>query len=68
MICCMRAAGNNSVAGTGLLGTIQMLLGAIGGTLIIALGGAESFTATGVGLLIMSLFGAAASFLTLKMR
>ena len=68
MICSMRAAGRNSGAGTGLLGAMQMLIGGVGGSIIIGLGGAETFTATAAGLLVMSMMGAVTSFLGFKLR
>ena len=68
MICSMRAAGRNSGAGTGLLGAMQMLIGGVGGSIIIGLGGAETFTVTAAGLLVMSMMGAATSFLGFKLR
>ena len=68
MICSMRAAGENSGAGTGLLGAIQMLLGALSGSVIIGLGGAEDFAVTAGGLLLMAMMGATASFLGSKVR
>ena len=68
MICSMRAAGLNSGAGTGLLGAMQMLIGGVGGSVIIGLGGAETFTVTAAGLLVMSTMGAATSFLGSKLR
>ena len=54
MICSMRAAGRNSGAGTGLLGAMQMLFGGVAGSAIIALGGADHFSVTATGLLIMA--------------
>ncbi len=66
MICSMRAAGENSGAGTGLLGAIQMFLGAVLGSIIIAFGGATDFVVTSSGLLIIALLGATSSFLGSK--
>jgi len=63
MICSIRAAGRNSGAGTGLLGAMQMLFGGVAGSAIIALGGADHFSVTATGLLIMALCAALSSFL-----
>ena len=68
MICSMRAAGRNSGAGTGLLGAMQMLFGGIAGGAIIALGGADYFSVTATGLLIMSLCAVLSSFLAPNSR
>ena len=68
MICSMRAAGRNSGAGTGLLGAMQMLFGGVAGSAIIALGGADHFSVTATGLLIMALFAALSSFLAPNSR
>ena len=68
MICSMRAAGRNSGAGTGLLGAMQMLFGGIAGGAIIALGGADYFSITATGLLIMSLCAVLSSFLAPNSR
>ena len=53
-ICSMRAAGRNSGVGTGLLGTMQMLFGGVVVSAIIALGGADYFSVTAIGLLIIT--------------
>jgi len=63
MICSIRAAGRNSGAGTGLLGAMQMLFGGVAGSASIALGGADHFSVTATGLLIMALCAALSSFL-----
>ena len=68
MICSMRAAGSNSGAGTGLLGAMQMLFGGVAGSTIIALGGADHFSVTATGLLIMALCAALSSFLAPNSR
>lgn len=68
MICSMRAAGRNSGAGTGLLGAMQMLFGGVAGSAIIALGGADDFSVTATGLLIMALCAALSSFLAPNSR
>ena len=68
MICSMRAAGSNSGAGTGLLGAMQMLFGGVAGSAIIALGGADHFSVTATGLLIMALCAALSSFLAPNSR
>lgn len=68
MICSMRAAGRNSGAGTGLLGAMQMLFGGVAGSAIIALGGADQFSLTATGLLIMALCAALSSFLAPNSR
>ena len=68
IICSMRAAGRNSGAGTGLLGAMQMLFGGIAGGAIIALGGADYFSVTATGLLIMSLCAVLSSFLAPNSR
>ena len=68
MICSMRAAGSNSGAGTGLLGAMQMLFGGVAGSAIIALGGANHFSVTATGLLIMALCAALSSFLAPNSR
>jgi len=68
MICSMRAAGRNSGAGTGLLGAMQMLFGGVAGSAIIALGGADQFSVTATGLLIMALCAALSSFLAPNSR
>ena len=68
MICSMRAAGRNSGAGTGLLGAMQMLFGGIAGSSIIALGGADYFSVTATGLLIMTLCAVLSSFLAPNSR
>ena len=68
MICSMRAAGRNSGAGTGLLGAMQMLFGGVAGSAIIALGGADHFSVTATGLLIMALCAALSSFLAPNSR
>ena len=68
MICSMRAAGRHSGAGTGLLGAMQMLIGGVGGSIIIGLGGAETFAVTAAGLVVMSMMGVATSFLGFKLR
>ena len=68
MICSMRAAGRNSGAGTGLLGAMQMLFGGIAGSAIIALDGADYFSVTATGLLIMALCAVVSSFLALNSR
>jgi len=68
MISSIRAAGDNSGAGTGLLGAMQMFLGAVCGSVIVAFGGADDFTVTAGGLLLMALLGAGASFLGAKVR
>ena len=67
-ICSMRAAGRNSCAGTGLLGAMQMLFGGVEGSAIIALGGADQFSVTATGLLIMALCAALSSFLAPNSR
>ena len=67
-ICSMRAAGRNSGAGTGLLGAMQMLFGGVAGSAIIALGGADQFSVTATGLLIMALCAALSSFLAPNSR
>jgi hypothetical protein len=68
MICSMRDAGRNSGAGTGLLGAMQMLLGGVAGSAIIALGSADNFSVTATGLLIMVLCAALSSFLAPNSR
>ena len=68
MICSIRAAGRNSGAGTGLLGAMQMLFGGVAGSAIIALGGADDFSVTATGLLIMALCAALSSFLAPNSR
>jgi DHA1 family bicyclomycin/chloramphenicol resistance-like MFS transporter len=68
MICSMRAAGRNSGAGTGLLGAMQMLFGGVAGSAIIALGGADYFSVTATGLLIMTLCAVLSSFLAPNSR
>ena len=68
MICSMRAAGGNSGAITGLLGAMQMLFGGVAGSAIIALGGADHFSVTATGLLIMALCAALSSFLAPNSR
>ena len=68
MICSMRAARRNSGAGTGLFGAMQMLFGGIAGGAIIALGGADYFSVTAIGLLIMSLCAVLSSFLVPNSR
>ena len=68
MICSMRAAGRNSGSGTGLLGAMQMLFGGVAGSVIIALGGADYFSVTATGLLIMSLCAVLSSFLAPNSR
>ena len=68
MICSMRAAGTNSGSGSGLLGAMQMLFGALAGSVIIALGGAEDFAVTATGLLLMALCAALSSFLAPNSR
>ena len=68
MICSMRAAGRNSGSGTGLLGAMQMLFGGVAGSAIIALGGADHFSVTATGLLIMALCAALSSFLAPNSR
>ena len=67
-ICSMRAAGRNSGAATGLLGAMQMLFGGVAGSAIIALGGADQFSVTATGLLIMALCAALSSFLAPNSR
>ena len=68
MICSMRAAGRNSGAGTGLLGAMQMLFGGVAGSAIIVRGGADDFSVTATGLLIMALCAALSSFLAPNSR
>ena len=68
MICSLRAAGRNSGAGTGLLGAMQMLFGGVAESAIIALGGADYFSVTATGLLIMSLCAVLSSFLAPNSR
>ena len=68
MICGMRAAGRNSRAGTGPLGAMQILLGGLAWSAIIALGGADHFSVTATGLLIMALCAAPSSFLAPNSR
>lgn len=68
MICSMQAAGKNSGAGAGILGAMQMLFGAVAGSVIIALGGANQFAVTATGLLIMSLCAALSSFMAPNAR
>ena len=68
MICSMRAAGGNSGAGTGLLGAMQMLFGGVAGSAIIALGGADYFSVTATGLLIMTLCAVLSSFMAPNSR
>jgi DHA1 family bicyclomycin/chloramphenicol resistance-like MFS transporter len=68
MICSMRAAGRNSGAGASLLGAMQMLFGGVAGSAIIALGGADHFSVTATGLLIMALCAALSSFLAPNSR
>ena len=60
---CERAAGRDSGASTGFLGAMQMLFGGVAGSAIIALGGADHFSVTATGLLIMALGAVLSSFL-----
>jgi hypothetical protein len=68
MICNMRVAGRNSGARTGFFGAMQMLFGGVVGSAIIALGGADYFSVTATGLLIMSLCAVLSSFLAPNSR
>ena len=68
MICSMRAAGRNSGAGTGLLGAMQMLFGGVAGSAIIAVDGADHFSVTATGLLVMAVCAALSSFLAPNSR
>ena len=58
IICTMRAAGCDSGVGNGFLGEMQMLFSGVAGNAIIALGGADHFSVTATGLLIMALCAA----------
>ena len=68
IICSMLATGRNSGAVTGFLGAMQMLFGGVAGSAIIAVGGADHFSATATGLLIMALCAALSSFLAPNSR